>query len=158
VAVRPYLRHGLSYRDVEELLAERGIEVDQVTVYRWVQRFTPLLADAARFRRRSRGDRWLVDETYAKVNGVWRYVYCGHRIPRATTGSNATARVAERSDALSRAVPFRDRSPALYGSCGPRRRAASSRSCRSRPWNTSGVPGCGTRRSRPTGTSHGRKP
>jgi transposase, IS6 family len=48
LAVRWYLRFGLSYRDVEELLAERGVEVDHVTVYRWVQRFTPLLADAAR--------------------------------------------------------------------------------------------------------------
>lgn len=75
VAVRWYLRYGLSYRDVEELLAERGIEVDHVTVYRWVQRFTPLLTDAARFARRSPGDRWFVDETYVKVNGVWRYVY-----------------------------------------------------------------------------------
>ncbi len=42
-----YLRYGLSYRDLEELLAERGIEVDHVSVFRWVQRFTPLLADAA---------------------------------------------------------------------------------------------------------------
>ena len=75
MAVRWYLRYGLSYRDVEELLAERGIEVDHVTVYRWVQRFTPLLADAARFARHSPGDRWYVDETYVKVNGVWRYVY-----------------------------------------------------------------------------------
>ena len=41
VAIRWYLRYGLSYRDVEELLAERGIEVDHVTIYRWVQRFTP---------------------------------------------------------------------------------------------------------------------
>src|ERR1700732_2805558 len=48
LAVRWYLRFGLSYRDVEELLSERGIEVDHVTVFRWVQRFTPLLADAAR--------------------------------------------------------------------------------------------------------------
>jgi hypothetical protein len=47
VAVRWYLRYGLSYRDVEELLTERGIAVDHVTVYRWVQRFTPLLIDAA---------------------------------------------------------------------------------------------------------------
>ena len=47
VAVRWYLRFGLSYRDVEELLAERGVEVDHVTVYRWVLRFTPLLAEAA---------------------------------------------------------------------------------------------------------------
>jgi hypothetical protein len=75
VAVRWYLRFNLSYRDVEELLVERGIEVDHVTVYRWVQRFTPLLADVARFCRHSPGDRWFVDETYVKVNGVWRYVY-----------------------------------------------------------------------------------
>jgi transposase-like protein len=75
VAVRWYLRYGLSYRDVEELLAEGGVELDHVTVYRWVQRFTPLLADAARFARHSPGDRWFVDETYVRVNGVWRYVY-----------------------------------------------------------------------------------
>jgi transposase-like protein len=75
VAVRWYLRFNLSYRDVEELLVERGVEVDHVTVYRWVQRFTPLLADAARFCRHSPGDRWHVDETYVKINGVWRYVY-----------------------------------------------------------------------------------
>ena len=60
---------------MEELLVERGVDVDHVTVFRWVQRFVPLLADAARFARRSPGDRWFVDETYVKVNGVWRYVY-----------------------------------------------------------------------------------
>jgi transposase-like protein len=75
LAVRWYLRFGLSYRDVEELLAERGVEVDHVTVYRWVQRFTPLLAEAARPCRRAVGDRWFVDETYVKVAGRWRYVY-----------------------------------------------------------------------------------
>ena len=57
------------------MLAERGVQVDHVTVYRWVQRFSSLLADAARFARHSPGDRWFVDETYVKVNGVWRYVY-----------------------------------------------------------------------------------
>jgi IS6 family transposase len=75
LAVRWYLRFHLSYRDVEELLAERGIEVDHVTVYRWVQRFAPLLAEAARPCRRRVGDRWFVDETYVKVAGQWRYVY-----------------------------------------------------------------------------------
>jgi transposase, IS6 family len=69
VAVRWYLRYGLFYRDVEELLAERGITVDHVTVYRWVQRFTPLLADATRFTRHSPGDRWCVDETYVRSAG-----------------------------------------------------------------------------------------
>jgi transposase-like protein len=75
LAVRWYLRFGLSYRDVEELLAERGVEVDHVTVYRWVQRFTRLLAEAARPCRHAVGDRWFVDETYVKVAGRWRYVY-----------------------------------------------------------------------------------
>jgi transposase-like protein len=75
LAVRWYLRYGLSYRDVEELLAERGVEVDHVTIYRWVQRFTPLVIDAARPCRHSVGERWFVDETYVKVAGVWRYVY-----------------------------------------------------------------------------------
>jgi len=51
LAVRWYLRVGLSYRDLEELLAERGVEVDHVTLYRWVQRFTPLIVDGARPRR-----------------------------------------------------------------------------------------------------------
>ena len=75
LAVRWYLRFGLSYRDLEELLAERGIEVDHVTLHRWVQRFTPLLIDAARPCRHAVGSRWFVDETYVKVAGVWRYVY-----------------------------------------------------------------------------------
>src|SRR5207302_1131217 len=75
LAVRWYLRFGLSYRDVEELLAERGMEVDHVTVYRWVQRFAPEFAEAATPRRHAVGDRWYVDETYVKVGGTWRYLF-----------------------------------------------------------------------------------
>jgi transposase-like protein len=75
VAVRWYLRYGLSYRDVEELLAERGIAVDHVTVYRWVQTFTSEFIDAARPARHATGDRWYVDETYVKVAGRWTYLY-----------------------------------------------------------------------------------
>jgi IS6 family transposase len=77
LAVRWYLRYGLSYRDVEELLAERGVQVDHVSVFRWVQRFTPLLAEAARACWHRVGDRWWVDETYVKASGRWRYVYGG---------------------------------------------------------------------------------
>ena len=75
LAVRWYLRFGLSYRDLEELLAERGVTVYHVTLFRWVQRFTPLLIDEARPCRRVPGGRWFVDETYVKVAGTWRYVY-----------------------------------------------------------------------------------
>ena len=75
IAVRWYLRYGLSYRDVEELLAERGITVDHVTIYRWVQRFTPEFIEAARPCRHAPGDRWFVDETYLKVAGRWTYLY-----------------------------------------------------------------------------------
>ena len=75
VAVRWYLRYGLSYRDVEELLAERGITVDHVTIYRWVQTFTTEFIDAARPSRYAVGDRWYVDETYVKVAGRWNYLY-----------------------------------------------------------------------------------
>jgi len=57
LAVRWSLRFALSYRDVEELLAERGIQVDHVTIYRWAQRFTPLLTEAARPCRHGVGDR-----------------------------------------------------------------------------------------------------
>ncbi len=78
VAVRWYLRYGLSYRDVEELLAERGVDVDHVSIYRWVHRFTPEFVEAARTCRNVPGGRWFVDETYVKVsrdpfNGCPRY-------------------------------------------------------------------------------------
>ena len=138
MAVRWYLRYGLSYRDVEELLAERGIEVDHVTVYRWVQRFTPVFVDAARPRRHVAGDRWFVDETYVKVAGRWRYLYravdqYGQVIDVLALDSAATrgrARVLHpRADATARA---RSRSPPT----GHRPTRACSTSC-SRPRGTS---------------------
>ena len=75
VAVRWYLRYNLSYRDVEELLAERGVGIGDVTAYRWVQRFTPLLIDAARPLPACSRRSVVVDETHAKVAGLWVYLY-----------------------------------------------------------------------------------
>src|SRR5438067_1586981 len=75
LAVRWYLRFRLSYADVAELLAERGIHGDPTTVVDWVQRFTPLYQDAARAHRHPVGGRWAVDETYIRVSGVWCYAY-----------------------------------------------------------------------------------
>jgi transposase-like protein len=75
MAVRWYLRYSLSYRDVEEPLAERGITVDHATVCRSVQTFTTEFIDAARPARHAAGDRWFVDETYVKVAGRWTYLY-----------------------------------------------------------------------------------
>jgi len=101
LAVRWYLRFGLSYRDVEELLAEHGIDVDHVTVHRWVQRFAPLLADAARFGRHRIGDRWHVDETYVKVAGRWARLVYEHQDRGTSPETGCTAgRVRVRETAI----------------------------------------------------------
>ncbi len=75
LAVRWYVRYRLSYADVVEWFAERGLVVDRSTVYRWVQRFLPLFQDAARAHRRPVGTKWRVDETYVRLQGRWTYVY-----------------------------------------------------------------------------------
>lgn len=75
LAVRWYVRYRLSYAEVSEWLAERGILVDQSTIYRWVQRFLPLFGDVARHYRKSVGPDWRVDETYARIRGRWHYIY-----------------------------------------------------------------------------------
>jgi transposase-like protein len=65
LAVRSYLRVGRSHRDLEELVAERGVTVDHVTLYRWVQRFTPSSIEAARPCHHPVGDRLFVDDVLA---------------------------------------------------------------------------------------------
>src|SRR5947207_7043339 len=74
LAVRWYVRYRLSYADVAEWLAERGVAVDRSTIYRWVQRFLPLFQEAARAHRHPVGDRWRVDETSCRVRGTWAYL------------------------------------------------------------------------------------
>jgi IS6 family transposase len=75
VAVGWYLRFSLSYRDVEELLAERGLHADHVTVWRWVQRYAPEMEQRLRSRLRPTNDSWRVDETCIRVKGKWVYLY-----------------------------------------------------------------------------------
>jgi len=67
-----YLRFSLSYRDVEELLAERGLHADHVTVWRWVQRYAPELQRCLRRHLKLTNDSWRLDETYVRVKGQWR--------------------------------------------------------------------------------------
>ena len=68
-AVRWYCRFGLSYRDVRDLLAEQGTEVNASTICRWVQKFGPEIARRTRKERNWRGLEWHVDETYIRVGG-----------------------------------------------------------------------------------------
>jgi len=75
-AVRWYCRYGISYRDLEEMLSERGIDVDHTTIYRWVQRYAPEMEKRLRwFWRRGFDPSWRLDETYVKVRGKWTYLY-----------------------------------------------------------------------------------
>ena len=73
--VRWYLAYSLSLRNLEEMMAERGIVVDHSTVHRWVIRLVPLLDKAFRRHKRTGGRRWRMDETYIKVKGQWKYLY-----------------------------------------------------------------------------------
>ena len=83
-AVGWYLRYSLSYRDVEELLVERGLSADHVTVWRWVQRYSPELERRLRQHLKATNKSWRVDETYIRVKGKWTYLY------RAVDSSGAT--------------------------------------------------------------------
>ncbi|PUP02293.1 IS6 family transposase, partial [Salmonella enterica] len=73
--VRWYLAYSLSLRDLEEMMAERGIHVDHSTLHRWVIRLVPLLDKVFRRHKRAVGRRWRMDETYIKIKGQWKYLY-----------------------------------------------------------------------------------
>ena len=75
MGVRWYLAYPLSTRHVEELMAERGVEVDHATINRWVIKYSPLLEEAFHRRKRPVWMSWRLDETYIKVKGVWPYLY-----------------------------------------------------------------------------------
>jgi transposase-like protein len=75
LCVRWYLRYALSYRDLEEMMLERGLHVDHTTIYRWVQKYAPELEKRCRPHLKACNDSWKVDETYIKVKKVWMYLY-----------------------------------------------------------------------------------
>jgi transposase, IS6 family len=75
VCVRWYLRYALSYRDLEEMMLERGLHVDHTTIYRWVQQYAPELEKRCRPHLKATNDSWRVDETYIKIKKVWTYLY-----------------------------------------------------------------------------------
>ncbi len=74
-SVRWYLAYSLSYRDIEELMHERGFTVDHSTLNRWVLHYSPQLDAAFRRKKNRVGKRWRMDETYIKVKGQWKYYY-----------------------------------------------------------------------------------
>jgi putative transposase len=73
--VRSYVAYSLSYRDLEELMQERGYAVDHCTVQRWVVHYAPRIEKAFRKNKKRTGLRWRLDETYIKIKGTWKYFY-----------------------------------------------------------------------------------
>ena len=76
LCVRWYLAYPLSYRNLKEMMEERGVRIDHTNIYRWVRKFTPQLE--AKFRKgkkRPVGNSWRMDETYIKIKGQWKYLY-----------------------------------------------------------------------------------
>jgi transposase-like protein len=75
LCLRWYLRYSLSYRDLEEMMAERGLSLDHSTIARWVLRYAPILSQRIRCEMRRPNRSWRVDETYVRVAGRWTYLY-----------------------------------------------------------------------------------
>ena len=74
-AVYFYLRYTVSYRDFEEIMAERGVRVDHATLNRCVTKYSPLIASRALSKKRPTQKSWKMDETYIRARGKWMYLY-----------------------------------------------------------------------------------
>jgi transposase, IS6 family len=75
LCVRWYCKYAISYRDLAEMMQERGVDVDHTTVFRWVQRYAPEIEKRAHWYQGLRSDPWRVDETYVRVGGKWKYLW-----------------------------------------------------------------------------------
>jgi transposase, IS6 family len=73
--VRWYCKYGVSYRDLNEMMVERGLSIDHTTIYRWVQHYAPELKKRLDWYKKRYSSRWHLDETYIKVKGEWKYLY-----------------------------------------------------------------------------------
>jgi transposase, IS6 family len=73
--VRWYCKYGISYRDLAEMMEERGVAVDPSTIFRWVQHYAPEIEKRIRLYRGPRSGSWRVDETYVRVGGKWKYLF-----------------------------------------------------------------------------------
>jgi transposase, IS6 family len=133
LCVRWYLRYSLSYRDLEEMMAERRLSIDHTTIYRWVQRYAPELDKRCRPHLKACNDSWRVDETYIKIKKVWMYLYRavdseGHTLEfqlSATRDAEAAKRFARQSAA--RHDLFRPSSSSSRGAGRPHSYVGSSR-------------------------------
>ena len=75
LCVRWYCKYGISYRDLAEMMSERGVAVDPSTLFRWVQRYAPEIEKRIRLYQGPRSGSWRVDETYVRVGGKWTYLF-----------------------------------------------------------------------------------
>ena len=127
--MRWYVAYPISYRQLEEMMQERGVEVDHSTLNRWVVKYVPILDKQFRARKRPVGSSWRMDETYVRIKGVWKYLYRAVDKAGATVDFLLTAKrdrkaalrsYAKRSDTTvpqrrsrsTRAAPTRQRSKA----------------------------------------------
>ena len=146
LCVRWYLRYALSYRDLEEMMSERGLSLDHTTIYRWVQHCAPELDKRSRPYLKQTNDSWRVDETYVKVRGQWMYLYravdsIGNTLDLLLNETRSTRaakrffrRVLDRSLVTSPRVINVDKNPAYIGAVRElKQEKLFSEDCKRRP-------------------------
>ena len=90
--VRWYVAYPISYRQLEEMMQERGVAVDHSTLNRWVLKYVPFLEQQFRARKRPVGSSWRMDETYVRIKGAWKYLYRAVDKAGATVDFRLTAK------------------------------------------------------------------
>ena len=107
LCVRWYLRYSLSYRDLEEMMRERGLYLDHTTIYRWVQCYAPILEKRCRAKLKQTSNSWRVDETYVSVKGASMYLYRAVDSDGNTVGNTVEFMLSSTRDGVSAKRFFR---------------------------------------------------